>query len=71
MASESIDHSTSLAVSERRKLIKSLRRLDMVLFLVCALVGLDTLGQVAGLWRADVHLGRRARGACSCCRTDW
>jgi glutamate:GABA antiporter len=47
MATESIEHSTALAVSERRKLIKSLRRLDMVFFLVCALVGLDTLGQVA------------------------
>jgi amino acid transporter len=32
---------------EKRKLIKSLRRLDMLLFLVCAIVGLDTLGQVS------------------------
>src|SRR6476646_6928019 len=47
MGSESIDHSTRLALTERGKLIKSLRRLDMVFFLICALVGLDTLGQVA------------------------
>jgi amino acid transporter len=47
MGSESIDHSTRLAQTERGKLIKSLRRLDLVFFLVCALVGLDTLGQVA------------------------
>jgi amino acid transporter len=47
MAPDSNDHSTTLAVSERAKLMKSLRRLDMMLFLVCALVGLDTLGQVA------------------------
>jgi amino acid transporter len=36
-----------MAVNERKKLIKSLRRFDMMLFLVCALVGLDTLGQVS------------------------
>jgi len=42
-----MDQSTKLAVTERRKLIKSLRRFDMMLFLVCALVGLDTLGQVS------------------------
>ena len=47
MTGEPIDHSTSLAVSERRKLRKSLRRIDMIFFLICALVGLDTLGQVA------------------------
>jgi amino acid transporter len=47
MAGDPVDHSTKLAVSERSKLIKSLRRLDMVFFLVCAFVGLDTLGQVA------------------------
>src|SRR5262249_57057678 len=47
MTTSSVEHSTAMAVSERRKLIKSLRRLDMIFFLVCALVGLDTLGQVA------------------------
>ena len=47
MTAEPVDHSTSLAVSERRKLRKSLRRIDMIFFLICALVGLDTLGQVA------------------------
>jgi glutamate:GABA antiporter len=36
-----------MAVAEKAKLIKSLRRFDMVFFTVCAFVGLDTLGTVA------------------------
>ena len=42
-----IEHTTRLAVLEKAKLIKSLRRFDMVFFTVCAFVGLDTLGTVA------------------------
>ena len=42
-----VEHTTSLALHEKKKLIKSLRRFDMLLFLVCAIVGLDTLGQVS------------------------
>jgi amino acid transporter len=38
---------TVLAAHEKSKLIKSLRRFDMVFFTVCAFVGLDTLGVVA------------------------
>jgi amino acid transporter len=41
------EQTTALALSEKSKLIKSLRRLDMVGFTVCAFVGLDTLGLVA------------------------
>jgi amino acid transporter len=41
------EQTTALAVSEKSKLIKSLRRLDMIGFTVCAFVGLDTLGLVA------------------------
>jgi amino acid transporter len=41
------EHTTALALHEKAKLIKSLRRLDMVFFTVCAFVGLDTLGTVA------------------------
>ena len=37
-----------MAVEEKQKLIKSMRRFDMLFFTVCALVGLDTLGQVTG-----------------------
>src|SRR6201984_2215606 len=37
----------ALALQAKGKLIKSLRRFDMVFFTVCALVGLDTLGTVA------------------------
>ena len=42
-----VERTTRLALVEKKKLIKSLRRLDMLLFLVCAIVGLDTLGQVS------------------------
>src|SRR5881392_1174610 len=38
---------TSFAQEEKSKLVKSLRRFDMVFFTVCAFVGLDTLGTVA------------------------
>jgi hypothetical protein len=43
-----VEQTTRLALLEKTKLIKSLRRFDMLLFLVCAIVGLDTLGQVSG-----------------------
>ncbi len=42
-----VERTTTLAIHERSKLIKSLRRFDMVFFTVCAFVGLDTLGTVA------------------------
>ena len=42
-----VEHTTMLAVEEKRKLIKSLRRFDMLFFTVCAIVGLDTIGQVS------------------------
>jgi glutamate:GABA antiporter len=45
--SEAVEHTTVLAVEEKAKLVKSLRRFDMVFFTICAFVGLDTLGQVA------------------------
>src|ERR671934_1526256 len=44
---EDVEQTTALAVEEKRKLVKSLRRFDMVFFTVCAFVGLDTLGTVA------------------------
>ena len=44
---ELVEETTQLAVEEKGHLKKSLRRLDMVGFTVCALVGLDTLGTVA------------------------
>jgi glutamate:GABA antiporter len=44
---ELVEETTQLALEEKSKLVKSLRRLDMVGFTVCALVGLDTLGTVA------------------------
>ena len=42
-----VEHTTQLALTEKSKLKKSLRRFDMVFFTVCAFVGLDTLGLVA------------------------
>jgi glutamate:GABA antiporter len=42
-----LEHTTALALQEKGKLIKSLRRFDMVFFTICAFVGLDTLGSVA------------------------
>ena len=44
---ELVETTTQLAVEEKGHLKKSLRRLDMVGFTVCAFVGLDTLGTVA------------------------
>ncbi|MDX6487999.1 MAG: glutamate:GABA antiporter, partial [Gaiellaceae bacterium] len=44
---ESRPYTTAMALEEKGKLIKSLRRFDMLFFTICAFVGLDTLGQVA------------------------
>ena len=41
------ESTTAFALAEKSKLVKSLRRFDMVFFTVCAFVGLDTLGSVA------------------------
>lgn len=41
------DYTTAFAAEEKKKLIKSLRRFDMIFFTVCAIVGLDILGQVS------------------------
>jgi glutamate:GABA antiporter len=42
-----VEQTTTLALEEKSKLVKSLRRFDMVFFTVCAFVALDTLGTVA------------------------
>ena len=42
-----VEQTTTLALAEKAKLVKSLRRFDMIFFTVCAFVGLDTLGTVA------------------------
>ena len=42
-----VETTTELALHEKGKLVKSLRRFDMVFFTICAFVGLDTLGTVA------------------------
>ena len=42
-----VEHTTALAVEEKKKLKKVLRRIDLLGLTLCALVGLDTLGAVA------------------------
>jgi glutamate:GABA antiporter len=42
-----VEQTTAFALAEKAKLVKSLTRLDMVGFTICAFVGLDTLGSVA------------------------
>src|SRR5919199_6853602 len=42
-----VEQTTALALEEKSKLQKSLRRFDLLFFTVCAFVGLDTLGLVA------------------------
>jgi amino acid transporter len=44
---EFVEHTTSAAVEEKAKLQKHFGRFDMFFFLLCTLVGLDTLGAVA------------------------
>jgi amino acid transporter len=44
---EFVEHSTAAAVEEKAKLQKHFGRFDMLFFLICTLVGLDTLGSVA------------------------
>ena len=45
--SEYVDFTTAAALEEKAKLQKHFGRFDMLFFLICTLVGLDTLGAVA------------------------
>jgi glutamate:GABA antiporter len=47
VAQIAIEHTTKLALEEKAKLKKSFRRLDMILFTVCAMVGMDLIGTIA------------------------
>ena len=55
-----VETTTAFALAEKGKLIKSLRRFDMVFFTICALVGLDTIGRRGVERPAGIHLARRA-----------
>jgi amino acid transporter len=44
---EKVEHTTAMALQEKAKLQKTFRRFDMLFFSICALVGLDTLGEVS------------------------
>ena len=57
-----VEQTTAFALAEKGKLIKSLRRFDMVFFTICAFVGLDTLGTVAQNGPAGIPLARRPGG---------
>jgi amino acid transporter len=46
-ADEFVEHTTAAALEEKAKLKKHFGRFDMLFFLICTLVGLDTLGAVA------------------------
>jgi len=43
-----VEHTTQLALQEKAKLKKVFRRVDMILFTVCAMVGMDLIGTIAG-----------------------
>ena len=42
-----IDHTTTAALAEKKKLRKSFRRFDIFFFLLCTLISLDTVGAVS------------------------
>ena len=44
---EFLDHTTSMALEEKAKLQKHFTRFDIYFFLICTIVGVDTLGVVA------------------------
>src|ERR1700755_2366363 len=46
-ADEFVEHTTAAALEEKANLKKHFGRFDMLFFLLCTLVGLDTLGSVA------------------------
>src|SRR5690348_11406037 len=46
-ADEFVEHTTKAALEEKAKLKKHFGRFDMFFFLICTLVGLDTLGAVS------------------------
>ena len=56
-----VEETTTFALEERGKLIKSLSRFDMIFFTVCAFVGLDTLGTIAKSGPQGLLLARAAR----------
>jgi len=42
-----VDHTTAAAIEEKKKLQKHFKRFDILFFLLCTLIGLDTVGAVA------------------------
>ena len=40
-------HLTSLAAKQEKRLVKSLGRMDIILFIIAAFISLDTIGSIA------------------------
>ncbi|HXY71606.1 MAG TPA: amino acid permease, partial [Actinomycetota bacterium] len=47
MPADLVDHTTVAALEEKKKLQKHFARFDILFFLICTLVGLDTIGAAA------------------------
>ncbi len=41
---EFVEHTTAAAVAEKANLVKHFSRFDIMFFLICTLVGVDTIG---------------------------
>ena len=54
--SELVDVTTTAALEEKAKLRRHFGRFDILFFLICTIVGLDTLGAVASNGAAGLHL---------------
>jgi hypothetical protein len=47
----SVELTTEYALEEKKKLKKSISRLDILFFLLCTIVGFDTIGSTAAIVR--------------------
>jgi len=57
-AEEFVEHTTTMAVAERSKLQKHFTRFDIYFFLICTIVGVGSLGQIAaktGIPKTSLH----------------
>ena len=68
-AAEAVILETQAALDEKAKLKKHFGRFDMLFFLICTLVGVDTLGAVASNGARGLHVADRAGRRSSSSRT--
>ena len=57
MANNINTQSTALAKSQEKRFIKSLARIDITLFIVAAIISLDTIATIANWWLTIFILG--------------